>query len=186
GKTAIVEGLAGLIVEGKVPAALKDAEVYALDMGALVAGTKFRGDFENRMKAVIKRVESIPSAVLFVDEMHTIMGAGATSGGTMDAANLLKPALSSNKLRLIGATTFEEYRSHVEKDKAFARRFQKIEVLEPSSEESFLILKGLAPRYEEFHGVKYQTESIQAAVTLAKKHLHDRKMLNKAIDRYEE
>lgn len=186
GKTAIVEGLAGLIVEGKVPAALKDAEVYALDMGALVAGTKFRGDFENRMKAVIKRVESIPSAVLFVDEMHTIMGAGATSGGTMDAANLLKPALSSNKLRLIGATTFEEYRSHVEKDKAFARRFQKIEVLEPSSEESFLILKGLAPRYEEFHGVKYQTESIQAAVTLAEKHLHDRKMPDKAIDLMDE
>ncbi len=186
GKTAIVEGLAGLVVDGKVPDALKDAEVYALDMGALVAGTKFRGDFENRMKAVIKRIEAIPSAVLFVDEMHTIMGAGATSGGTMDAANLLKPALSSNKLRLIGATTFEEYRSHVEKDKAFARRFQKVEVLEPSTEESILILKGLAPRYEEFHGVKYEEEAIRAAVTLAERHLHDRKMPDKAIDLLDE
>ncbi len=186
GKTAIVEGLAGLIVQGKVPEVLKDAEVYALDMGALVAGTKFRGDFENRMKAVIKKVESIPSAVLFVDEMHTIMGAGATSGGTMDAANLLKPALSSNKLRLIGATTFEEYRSHVEKDRAFARRFQKIEVLEPSTEECFLILKGLSPRYEEFHGVKYDEDAIRAAVTLAERHLHDKKMPDKAIDLMDE
>jgi len=186
GKTAIVEGLAGLVVEGKVPDILKDAEIYALDMGALVAGTKFRGDFENRMKAVIKRVESIPGAVLFVDEMHTIMGAGATSGGTMDAANLLKPALSSNKLRLIGATTFEEFRSHVEKDRAFARRFQKVEVLEPSSEECYLILKGLTPRYEEFHRVKYQDESVRAAVTLAERYLHDRKMPDKAIDLLDE
>lgn len=186
GKTAVVEGLAGLVVEGKVPDAIKDAHIYALDMGSLVAGTKFRGDFENRMKAVIKRVESVPGAVLFVDEMHTIMGAGATSGGTMDAANLLKPALASSKLRLIGATTFEEYRSHVEKDRAFARRFQKIEVLEPSSDECILILEGLQPRYEEFHGVKYQPEAIKAAVLLAERHLHDRKMPDKAIDLLDE
>ncbi len=186
GKTAIVEGLAGLIVEGKVPEALKDAQIYALDMGALVAGTKFRGDFENRMKAVIKRVEGIPGAVLFVDEMHTIMGAGATSGGTMDAANLLKPALASNKLRLMGATTFEEYRSHVEKDRAFARRFQKIEVLEPSSPECIQILEGLKGRYEEFHGVTYEPEAIPTAVLLAERHLHDRKMPDKAIDLMDE
>lgn len=186
GKTAIVEGLAGLVVEGKVPDALKDAQIYTLDMGALVAGTKFRGDFENRMKAVIKRIEAIPGAVLFVDEMHTIMGAGATSGGSMDAANLLKPALASNKLRLMGATTFEEYRSHVEKDRAFSRRFQKIEVLEPSLSECVQILEGLKPRYEEFHGVTYSPESIPSAVSLAEKHLHDRKMPDKAIDLMDE
>ncbi len=186
GKTAIVEGLAGLIVEGKVPDPLKDAQVYALDMGSLVAGTKFRGDFENRMKAVIKRISAIPGAVLFVDELHTVMGAGATSGGTMDAANLLKPALSSNKLRLIGATTFEEYRSHVEKDRAFSRRFQKIEVLEPSSEECVQILNGLRPRYEDFHGVKYDDAAITASVTLAERHLHDRRMPDKAIDLMDE
>lgn len=186
GKTAIVEGLARLVHEGKVPDALKDAQIYALDLGALVAGTKFRGDFENRMKAVIKRVEKIPGAILFVDEMHTIVGAGATSGGTMDAANLLKPALSSNQLRLVGATTFEEYRSHVEKDRAFSRRFQKIEVLEPSSSECVLILKGLKSRYEEFHGVVYADEAIESAVTLAERHLHDRRMPDKAIDLLDE
>ncbi len=186
GKTAIVEGLAGLVVEGKVPDALKDAEIYALDMGAMVAGTKFRGDFENRMKAVIKRVEALPGAVLFVDEMHTIVGAGATSGGSMDAANLLKPALSSNKLRVIGATTFEEYRSHVEKDRAFSRRFQKIEVLEPSLDECVEILKGLSSRYEEFHGVTYAEGTVEAAVHLANKHLRDRMMPDKAIDLLDE
>lgn len=186
GKTAIVEGLAGLIVDGNVPNALTDAQVYALDMGSLVAGTKFRGDFENRMKAIIKRVEKIPGAILFVDEMHTIVGAGATSGGTMDAANLLKPALASSKIRIIGATTFEEYRSHVEKDRAFSRRFQKIEVLEPSSEECVQILEGLRSRYEEFHGVKYGEGTIEACVTLAERHLHDRKMPDKAIDLLDE
>lgn len=186
GKTAVVEGLAGLVVEGKVPDALKDAQFYALDMGALVAGTKFRGDFENRMKAVIKRIENIPGAVLFVDEMHTIMGAGATSGGSMDAANLLKPALASNKLRLMGATTFEEYRSHVEKDRAFSRRFQKIEVLEPSNDECVKILEGLKGRYEEFHSVTYDAGAIPAAVNLAERHLHDRKMPDKAIDLMDE
>jgi ATP-dependent Clp protease ATP-binding subunit ClpA len=186
GKTAIVEGLAGKIVAGEVPDALKDAEVFALDMGALVAGTKFRGDFENRMKAVLKSVEKKPNAILFVDEMHTIMGAGAANGGTMDAANLLKPGLSSGKLRLIGATTFEEFRSHVEKDRAFARRFQKIDVLEPSSEETRQILEGLKPKYEDFHGVVYDKEALDAAVTLAERHLHDRKMPDKAIDLMDE
>lgn len=186
GKTAIVEGLAGMIVEDKVPDALKDAQIYALDLGALVAGTKFRGDFENRMKAILKRVEKIPGAILFVDEMHTIVGAGATSGGTMDAANLLKPALASSKLRIVGATTFEEYRSHVEKDRAFSRRFQKIEVLEPSSDECVLILEGLKGRYEEFHGVTYADGVVKAAVTLAERHLHDRRMPDKAIDLLDE
>jgi len=171
GKTAIVEGLAGLVVKNEVPDALSGAQIYALDMGALVAGTKFRGDFENRMKAILKRVEKIPGAILFVDEMHTIVGAGATSGGTMDAANLLKPALASSKLRIIGATTFEEYRSHVEKDRAFSRRFQKIEVLEPSTEDCIRILEGLKSRYEEFHGVKYAEGTVKAAVNLAEKHL---------------
>jgi len=186
GKTAIVEGLAAKIVVGDVPEPLKNAEIFALDMGALVAGTKFRGDFENRMKAVLKRVEKNQNAILFVDEMHTIMGAGAASGGTMDAANLLKPGLSSGKLRLIGATTFEEYRSHVEKDRAFSRRFQKIDVLEPSSEETRLILEGLKPKYEEFHQVTYDSEALDAAVLLSERHLHDRKMPDKAIDLLDE
>ncbi len=186
GKTAIVEGLAGLVEEQKVPDALTGAQIYALDMGSLVAGTKFRGDFENRMKAVIKRVEDIPGAILFVDEMHTIVGAGATSGGTMDAANLLKPALASSKLRIIGATTFEEYRSHVEKDRAFSRRFQKIEVLEPSADECIQILEGLKGRYEEFHGVTYEEGAIKACVSLAERHLHDRRMPDKAIDLLDE
>src|SRR5690606_5979829 len=172
--------------KNEVPDALSGAQIYALDMGALVAGTKFRGDFENRMKAILKRVEKIPGAILFVDEMHTIVGAGATSGGTMDAANLLKPALASSKLRIIGATTFEEYRSHVEKDRAFSRRFQKIEVLEPTSEDCIKILEGLKSRYEEFHGVKYAEGAVKAAVTLAEKHLHDRRMPDKAIDLLDE
>jgi len=186
GKTAIVEGLAAKVVNGEVPEALKDAQIYALDMGALVAGTKFRGDFENRMKAVITRVEKVPGAILFVDELHTVVGAGAASGGTMDAANLLKPGLSSGKLRVIGATTFEEYRSHVEKDKAFARRFQKIEVLEPSVEDTIAILEGLRPRYEEFHRVVYEAGTMDAAARLADKHLHDRKLPDKAIDLMDE
>jgi ATP-dependent Clp protease ATP-binding subunit ClpA len=186
GKTAIVEGLAQRIVEGKVPKPLEDAVIYALDMGALVAGTRFRGDFENRVKAVLKALADKPGAILFVDEMHTVVGAGAASGGTLDAANLLKPALASGKLRCIGATTFEEYRTHVERDRALARRFQKIDVLEPTLEETLEILKGLVPRYEEFHGVTYEPEAVDAAARLADRHLHDRKMPDKAIDLVDE
>ncbi len=186
GKTAIVEGLAAKVVAKEVPKPLEDAEIFALDMGALVAGTKFRGDFENRVKAVLKQLEQKTGAILFVDEIHTVIGAGAASGGTLDAANLLKPALSSGKLRCIGATTFEEYRSHMERDRALARRFQKVEVLEPSLEETLLILKGLRPRYEEFHHVSYGDEALEAAVKLAQRYLHDRKLPDKAIDLLDE
>jgi ATP-dependent Clp protease ATP-binding subunit ClpA len=186
GKTAIVEGLAQRIVEKKVPKPLEGAVIYALDMGALVAGTRFRGDFENRVKAVLKALGDKPGAILFVDEMHTVVGAGAASGGTLDAANLLKPALASGKLRCIGATTFEEYRTHVQRDRALDRRFQKIDVNEPTLEETLEILKGLIPRYEEFHGVKYEPEAVEAAARLADRHLHDRKMPDKAIDLVDE
>jgi ATP-dependent Clp protease ATP-binding subunit ClpA len=186
GKTAIVEGLAAKIVAKDIPAPLEKVVIYALDMGALVAGTRFRGDFENRVKAVLKQIESLPGAVLFVDEIHTMVGAGAASGGTLDAANLLKPALSNGKLRCIGATTFEEFRSHFEKDRALARRFQKIDVLEPSLSETIQILKGLKPRYEEFHGVSYTDEAIEAAATLADRHLRDKKLPDKAIDLLDE
>ena len=186
GKTAIVEGLAAKIVAKDIPAPLADVVIYSLDMGALVAGTRFRGDFENRVKAVLKQLESLPHAVLFVDEIHTMVGAGAASGGTLDAANLLKPALANGKLRCIGATTFEEYRSHFEKDRALARRFQKIDVLEPSLSETILILKGLRARYEEFHGVAYTDEALEAAATLADRHLRDKKMPDKAIDLMDE
>jgi len=186
GKTAIVEGLAAKIAANEVPKPLESAEIWALDMGALLAGTKFRGDFENRVKAVLKELSKRDGAVLFVDELHTVIGAGAASGGTLDAANLLKPALASGKMRCIGATTFEEYRTHLERDRALARRFQKIEVLEPSLEETILILKGLQPRYEEFHGVKYSPAAIEAAGTLAHRHLHDRKLPDKAIDLMDE
>jgi len=186
GKTAIVEGLADRIVRHQVPKSLETAVIYALDMGALVAGTRFRGDFENRVKAVLKALGDKPGAILFVDEMHTVVGAGAASGGTLDAANLLKPALASGKLRCIGATTFEEYRTHVERDRALARRFQKIEVLEPTLDETLLILKGLVPRYAEFHGVTYDDDAVEAAAKLADRHLHDRKMPDKAIDLVDE
>jgi len=186
GKTAIVEGLAAKIVAKDIPAPLSNVVIYALDMGALVAGTRFRGDFENRVKAVLKQIESLPHAVLFVDEIHTMVGAGAASGGTLDAANLLKPALANGKLRCIGATTFEEYRSHFEKDRALARRFQKIDVLEPSLSETIQILKGLRSRYEEFHGVAYTDAAIEAAATLADRHLRDKKMPDKAIDLLDE
>ena len=186
GKTAIVEGLAAKVVAEDVPGPLMGAEIFALDMGSLVAGTKFRGDFENRVKAVLKQLEKRPGAILFVDEIHTVIGAGAASGGTLDAANLLKPALSSGKLRCIGATTFEEYRSHMERDRALARRFQKIEVLEPSSEETRQILEGLRPRYEEFHAVRYLPDGLDAAVKLSERYLHDRKMPDKAIDLMDE
>ena len=186
GKTAIVEGLAAKIVAKDIPAPLAKVVIYALDMGALVAGTRFRGDFENRVKAVLKQIESLPHAVLFVDEIHTMVGAGAASGGTLDAANLLKPALANGKLRCIGATTFEEYRSHFEKDRALARRFQKIDVLEPSLSETIQILKGLRGRYEEFHGVAYTDAALEAAATLADRHLRDKKMPDKAIDLMDE
>ena len=186
GKTAIVEGLAALIAEKKVPKPLENAVIYSLDMGALIAGTKFRGDFENRVKAVLKGLDKQPGAVLFVDEIHTVIGAGATSGGTLDASNLLKPALAGGKLRCMGATTFEEYRRHLERDAALARRFQKIEVLEPSVEDTVKILKGLISRYEEFHGVTYKPEALQAAALLASRHLHDRRLPDKAIDLIDE
>ncbi|HYP98448.1 MAG TPA: ATP-dependent Clp protease ATP-binding subunit ClpA [Polyangiaceae bacterium] len=186
GKTAIIEGLAAKIVAKEIPPSLAKVVIYALDMGALVAGTRFRGDFENRVKAVLKQLEALPHAVLFVDEIHTMVGAGAASGGTLDAANLLKPALANGKLRCIGATTFEEFRSHFEKDRALARRFQKIDVLEPSLGETIQILKGLRARYEEFHGVAYTDAALEAAATLADRHLRDKKMPDKAIDLMDE
>ncbi|MGZ3422485.1 MAG: ATP-dependent Clp protease ATP-binding subunit ClpA [Polyangiales bacterium] len=186
GKTAIVEGLAWKIQRGEVPAALKEAEIYALDMGALVAGTRFRGDFEERMKAVIKAIQKKPHAILFIDEIHTVLGAGSASGGTLDAANLLKPALSSGKIRCIGSTTFAELRTHFERDRALSRRFQKVEVGEPTSEDTIKILEGLRPKYEAYHGVKYTKEALEAAVTLSVKYLHDRKLPDKAIDLVDE
>jgi len=186
GKTAVVEGLAQKIVAKDVPKQLLGSVVFSLDMGALLAGTKFRGDFENRVKAVLKALEKQEGAILFVDEIHTIIGAGSASGGTLDAANLLKPALASGHLRCIGATTFEEYRAHLERDRALARRFQKVEVLEPSLDETKQILRGLQPHYEKFHLVTYTPEAIEAAVDLASKHLHDRKLPDKAIDLMDE
>jgi ATP-dependent Clp protease ATP-binding subunit ClpA len=182
GKTAIVEGLALKIVEGDVPDALKDATVYSLDMGAVVAGTRFRGDFEERIKDVIQTLAATEGAILFIDEIHTIVGAGATSGGSMDASNLLKPALASGRLRCIGSTTFDEFRQHFEKDRALARRFQKVDVNEPSLPDAIAIVKGLQSRYEEFHGVKYETEAIEASAHLAHRYLHDRKLPDSAID----
>ena len=186
GKTAMAEGLAQRIVTGDVPEPLKGAEVFSLDMGALLAGTRYRGDFENRLKAVVKSLEQRPNSILFIDEIHTIVGAGATSGGSMDASNLLKPGLQSGKLRCIGSTTYKEYRQYFEKDRALARRFQKIDVDEPSETDCIQILQGLKPKYEEFHGVKYLDESIEAAVKLSAKHLHDRKLPDKAIDLIDE
>nr|WP_216612981.1 ATP-dependent Clp protease ATP-binding subunit ClpA [Myxococcus xanthus] len=182
GKTAIAEGLALHIHEGRVPEVLKDAIVYSLDMGALLAGTKFRGQFEERLKGVLKALKEQPNAILFIDEIHTIVGAGATSGGSMDASNLLKPALASGRLRCIGSTTYQEYKSAFERDRALSRRFQKIEVGEPSVEDTILILEGLKSRYEEHHGVKYQPEAIRAAAELSAKHINDRFLPDKAID----
>ncbi|WP_437719854.1 ATP-dependent Clp protease ATP-binding subunit ClpA [Sorangium sp. So ce861] len=186
GKTAIVEGLAQRIEKKDVPAPLKDATVYALDMGALLAGTKYRGDFENRLKAVLRALEKQPGSVLFIDEIHTIIGAGAASGGTMDASNLLKPALASGRLRCIGATTFQEYRGHLERDSALARRFQRIEVTEPSVDETTQILKGLQKRYEEFHKITYTQEALEAAAKLSARYLQDRRLPDKAIDLLDE
>ncbi|MCP3144422.1 ATP-dependent Clp protease ATP-binding subunit ClpA [Pyxidicoccus xibeiensis] len=182
GKTAIAEGLALHIHEGRVPEALKNSVVYSLDMGALLAGTKFRGQFEERLKGVLKALQEQKDAILFIDEIHTIVGAGATSGGSMDASNLLKPALASGRLRCIGSTTFQEYKAAFERDRALSRRFQKIEVGEPSVEDTVLILEGLKSRYEEHHGVKYQPEAIRAAAELSAKHINDRFLPDKAID----
>ena len=182
GKTAIAEGLARRIVEEDVPGVLGDAVIFALDMGSLLAGTRYRGDFEERVKAVIGEIEEHPSAILFIDEIHTVIGAGATSGGAMDASNLLKPALAQGTLRCIGSTTYKEYRSYFEKDRALLRRFQKIDINEPSVEDAIKILKGLKPYYEEFHGVRYTGEAIKSAVELSSRYIHDRKLPDKAID----
>lgn len=182
GKTAIAEGLAWRITEGTVPEVLSEAVVYSLDMGALLAGTKYRGDFEQRLKGVLKTLRDKPNAILFIDEIHTLIGAGAASGGTLDASNLLKPALSSGQLKCIGATTFTEYRGIFEKDSALSRRFQKVDVVEPTVPETIEILKGLKPRFEEHHGVEYETEALQAAAELSAKYINDRHLPDKAID----
>ncbi|MBK9259606.1 MAG: ATP-dependent Clp protease ATP-binding subunit ClpA [Polyangiaceae bacterium] len=186
GKTAIAEGLAQKIVKNDVPDPIKNSTIYALDMGALIAGTRYRGDFENRLKGVLKALDKQPGAILFIDEIHTIIGAGAASGGTMDASNLLKPALASGRLRCIGATTFQEYRGHLERDSALARRFQRIEIVEPSVAETALILKGLRKHYEEFHKVGFTDEAIEAAAKLSDRYLRDRRLPDKAIDLLDE
>ncbi|HEX9576200.1 MAG TPA: ATP-dependent Clp protease ATP-binding subunit ClpA [Myxococcales bacterium] len=182
GKTAMAEGLALAIHEGKIPEILKDVALYALDLGALLAGTKFRGQFEERLKAVVKALAQKPGAILFIDEIHMLVGAGATSGGSMDASNLLKPALANGELRCIGSTTFNDFKASFDRDKALARRFQKIEILEPSRDEAVLILQGLRSRYEEHHGVKFTEAALEAAVDLSAKHLVDRHLPDKAID----
>ena len=182
GKTALAEGLALKIHHAEVPDVLKNAVIYALDMGALLAGTKFRGDFEARLKGVLAGLKKLPNSILFIDEIHTIVGAGATSGGSMDASNILKPALASGELKCIGSTTYHDYKSYFERDRALARRFQRIEVPEPSQDEAYKILEGLKPHYEKHHGVHYSTGAIRAAVQLSAKHINDRKLPDKAID----
>ena len=182
GKTAIAEGLAKRIIEGDVPEVLVKSTIFALDMGALLAGTRYRGDFEERLKAVVTELEAHPNAILFIDEIHTVIGAGATSGGAMDASNLLKPALASGNLRCIGSTTYKEFRNYFEKDRALVRRFQKIDVNEPSPEDAVKILRGLKANYEKHHKVRYTEEAIRAAVELSAKYIHDRKLPDKAID----
>jgi len=182
GKTAIAEGLAWRIVRGEVPEVLHDATIYGLDMGALLAGTRYRGDFEERLKGVISEIEQIPGAVLFIDEIHTVVGAGATSGGSMDASNILKPSLASGNLRCMGSTTYKEYRNHFEKDRALVRRFQKIDIYEPSIEDTVKILRGLKPYFEAHHKVRYTAEALRAAVELSSRYVNDRKLPDKAID----
>ncbi|MCV6605764.1 MAG: AAA family ATPase, partial [Porticoccaceae bacterium] len=182
GKTAIAEGLAKHIVEGNVPEVLEESTVYSLDLGALLAGTKYRGDFEKRFKGVLAELDKLPHSVLFIDEIHTIIGAGAASGGVMDASNLLKPLLGSGKIRCIGSTTFQEYRGIFEKDRALARRFQKIDVPEPSVEETFDILKGLKARFEEHHGLRFTQGALRTAAELSARHITDRFLPDKAID----
>ncbi len=186
GKTAIVEGLARRIELGEAPPALAGATIYAVDMGSLVAGTRYRGDFEERFKAVIAALQEKPNAIAFIDELHTIVGAGAASGGAMDAANLIKPALANGKLRCIATTTHKEYRSYIEKDRALARRFQTIEVDEPSIDDTVKVLEGLRPRYEEFHGVTYTDEAMRAAADLSARYINDRRLPDKAIDLIDE
>ncbi|MEO5963370.1 MAG: ATP-dependent Clp protease ATP-binding subunit ClpA [Thermomonas sp.] len=182
GKTALAEGLAKRIVDGDVPEVLSEAVIYSLDLGALVAGTKYRGDFEKRLKGVLAALKKLPNAILFIDEIHTIIGAGSASGGTMDASNLIKPVLANGELRCIGSTTFQEYRGIFEKDRALARRFQKIDIVEPTVGETIEILHGLKPRYELHHGVSYADDAIKAAVDLSVKHIGDRLLPDKAID----
>ncbi|HEX4079014.1 MAG TPA: ATP-dependent Clp protease ATP-binding subunit ClpA [Rhizomicrobium sp.] len=182
GKTAIAEGLARKIVKHDVPEVLEASTIYALDMGALIAGTRYRGDFEERLKSVVKELEAIVGGILFIDEIHTVIGAGATSGGAMDASNLLKPALQAGTLRCIGSTTYKEYRQYFEKDRALVRRFQKIDVAEPTVPDAIKILKGLKPYFEEYHKVRYTSEAVKAAVELAAKYINDRKLPDKAID----
>jgi ATP-dependent Clp protease ATP-binding subunit ClpA len=182
GKTAIAEGLARRIVHGEVPDVLKNATIFALDMGTLLAGTRYRGDFEERLKQVIKELEAYPGAIMFIDEIHTVIGAGATSGGAMDASNLLKPALAAGTVRCIGSTTYKEYRQYFEKDRALVRRFQKIDINEPSVADAIEIMKGLKPYFEEYHKLKYTNEAIRASVELSARYIHDRKLPDKAID----
>ena len=182
GKTAIAEGLARKIVKHDVPEVLRDSTIYALDMGALIAGTRYRGDFEERLKSVVKELEGIRGAILFIDEIHTVIGAGATSGGAMDASNLLKPALQAGTLRCVGSTTYKEYRQYFEKDRALVRRFQKIDIAEPTVPDTIKILKGLKPYFEEYHKVRYTADAIKASVELAAKYINDRKLPDKAID----
>ena len=186
GKTAIAEGLAKKIVDGETPEVLSETTIFSLDMGALLAGTRYRGDFEERLKAVVNELEEHPDAVLFIDEIHTVIGAGSTSGGAMDASNLLKPALQGGKLRCMGSTTYKEFRQHFEKDRALARRFQKIDVNEPSVDDTIKILRGLKPYFEDHHSVKYTAEAIKAAVELSDRYINDRKLPDKAIDMIDE
>ena len=182
GKTAMAEGLARRIVHKEVPEILEDSTIYSLDLGSLLAGTKYRGDFEKRLKAVIGELQNIPDAILFIDEIHTIIGAGAASGGVMDASNLIKPVLASGELRCIGSTTFQEFRGVFEKDRALARRFQKIDIVEPSIDETVEILRGLKSRFEDHHHVEYTDEALVAAVELSARHINDRYLPDKAID----
>ena len=182
GKTALAEGLALRVVSGDVPNKLKDMAIYSLDMGSLLAGAKFRGDFEERLKAVLKSLKKHEKHILFIDEIHTVIGAGSVGGGAMDASNLLKPSLSSGELRCMGSTTFKEYRNHIESDHALARRFQKIDINEPSIADTIKILKGLKKRYEDFHNVTYSSGALKAAVELSARYISDRKLPDKAID----
>ena len=182
GKTALAEGLAKLIVDGDVPEVLLNSTIYSLDLGALVAGTKYRGDFEKRLKSVLSHLRNAPGAILFIDEIHTIIGAGAASGGVMDASNLIKPMLASGELKCIGSTTYHEYRGIFEKDRALVRRFQKIDVVEPTIDEAVSILKGLKSRFEEHHDVKYSAKALRAAVELSSRYINDRFLPDKAID----
>ena len=182
GKTAIAEGLARKIIKGEVPEVLRGSIIYSLDMGSLIAGTRYRGDFEERLKSVVKELEALKNAILFIDEIHTVIGAGATSGGAMDASNLLKPALQAGTLRCIGSTTYKEYRQYFEKDRALVRRFQKIDVVEPTIPDTIKIMMGIKPYYEEFHKVRYTNDAIKAAVELSAKYINDRKLPDKAID----